>query len=229
MFVEGPVSEACLKEAKNLIFIFVNLNDSRCCQLIRMIMTESDTRQDDLGVTASRKGIKNGLVLFYKSMKIKHSTSTLCWTRCVTVPPTWGYGTPLAAQSKSWLRKYTSVRKYDPARVTQCRWYRWVGILDPRSRWIPPLGQVGTPDPMGISTKSNLYTYIHSTVCQQTRLPSSTHQRILLWQPPEQICPTIFAVDLTTEGIGNKDGPGAGGLQARGEMLHAINSSIRPI
>ena len=38
--------------------------------------------------------------------------------------------------------------------------YRGVGTLDPRSRWVPPLGPVGTPDPMGISTKGDLYTYI---------------------------------------------------------------------
>ena len=28
---------------------------------------------------------------------------------------------------------------------------------------VPPLGPVGTPNPMGISTKGSLYTYIHGT------------------------------------------------------------------
>ena len=37
-----------------------------------------------------------------------------------------------------------------------------VGTLDPRSRWVPPLGPVGPPLAMGNSTKGNLYTYIHS-------------------------------------------------------------------
>ena len=30
------------------------------------------------------------------------------------------------------------------------------------AQWVPPLGPVGTPDTMGISTKGNLYTYIHT-------------------------------------------------------------------
>ena len=33
-----------------------------------------------------------------------------------------------------------------------------IGILDPQARWVPPLGPVGTPDTMGISTKGDLYT-----------------------------------------------------------------------
>ena len=44
------------------------------------------------------------------------------------------------------------MRKYDPACVTGYPWYRGVGILDPRARWVPPLGPVGTPD-----------TYLHKS------------------------------------------------------------------
>ena len=40
-------------------------------------------------------------------------------------------------------------------------------ILDPRARWVPRLGPVGTPDPMGISTKGYLYTYIHTYIHNQ--------------------------------------------------------------
>ena len=54
------------------------------------------------------------------------------------------------------------MRKYDPARVTRCHWYRDVGILEPRARWVPPLGPVGPPLSMGNSTKGDLYTYIHT-------------------------------------------------------------------
>ena len=70
---------------------------------------------------------------------------------------TWGFRSSLAPQS--------NVREYDPAWVT---WYRWclgVGILDPQASRVPPLVPVGTPNPMGISTKDNLYKYIHTYMC----------------------------------------------------------------
>ena len=56
------------------------------------------------------------------------------------------------------------MHNYDPAWVTRYLWYRGVGILDPRAQWVPPLGPVGTPDPMGISTMGDLYTYIHTYI-----------------------------------------------------------------
>ena len=42
----------------------------------------------------------------------------------------------------------------------------WLGveILDPRARWVPPLRSAGTPNPMGISTKGDLYTYIYTYI-----------------------------------------------------------------
>ena len=53
--------------------------------------------------------------------------------------------------------------------MTQYWWYRGVGILDPRSRWVPPLGPVGSPD----STKGDLYTYIHTQWSLLTQMLSS--------------------------------------------------------
>ena len=38
-----------------------------------------------------------------------------------------------------------------------------VEIKDPRSRWVPPLGPVGSPGFMNNSTKGDLYTYIQDT------------------------------------------------------------------
>ena len=57
----------------------------------------------------------------------------------------------------------------------RCRWYRGVGILDPRARWVSLLGPVGTPNPIGISAKGNLYTYI----LQENEAKQSLRQ---LWQ-----------------------------------------------
>ena len=74
----------------------------------------------------------------------------------------WGCGSPLAARIKVGSENARWVRKYDPAWVTRCRWCRGVGILDPQFQWVPPLGPVGTLDPMGISTKGNLYAYVHT-------------------------------------------------------------------
>ena len=39
---------------------------------------------------------------------------------------------------------------------------RGVETLDPQSRWVPPLGAVGSPDSMGNSIKGDLYTYVHT-------------------------------------------------------------------
>ena len=82
----------------------------------------------------------------------------------------------LSCLEKSWIRKRTPVRKYDPAWVTWYRWYHGVGILDSWARWVPLLVPVWTPDPMGSSTKSDLYTYIgthtyiHYQEAQEARL-----------------------------------------------------------
>ena len=76
----------------------------------------------------------------------------------------WGKRSPLAAQSKVDSENAHWVREYESAWVTRCRWYRKVGILDPRARWISPLGSVGTPNPMGISMKGDLYAYIQTYI-----------------------------------------------------------------
>ena len=34
--------------------------------------------------------------------------------------------------------------------------------MEPQSRWVFPLGPVETPDSIGISTKGDLYIYIHT-------------------------------------------------------------------
>ena len=71
--------------------------------------------------------------------------------------------TPLAARIKVGSESARWVRKYDPAWVMRYRWFRGVGILDPRAWWVPPLGPVGMPNPMRIFTKGDLYTCIHTT------------------------------------------------------------------
>ena len=39
---------------------------------------------------------------------------------------------------------------------------RWVGILDPRSRWVPPFGPVGRRIPWALPQKAtSIHTYIH--------------------------------------------------------------------
>ena len=54
--------------------------------------------------------------------------------------------------------------------MTRYRWYRGVGTLDPRSRWVPPQGPVGAPVAMGNSTKGSLYTNILQNL-KSPRLP----------------------------------------------------------
>ena len=86
-------------------------------------------------------------------------TQCVLWARCVSVPPTWGYRTPLAAWSK------VGSESAHPAWVTRYQWYRGVGILDSRDQWVPPLGSVGTPGPRGISTKGECVLTV-MVICQ---------------------------------------------------------------
>ena len=74
--------------------------------------------------------------------------------------------------------------------------------MDPRARWVPPLGPVGTPDPMGNSTKGDLYTYIHLHF--QRECPVSENDTLdsiyKNFMYPEGIKAMSEAVNLVAEG-----------------------------
>ena len=76
-------------------------------------------------------------------------------------PPIWGYSSLLAAQIKVGYRMHI-LRKYEAACVTRDRWYPRGWDIGPTFWWAPPPRPSWTPDPMGTSTKGNLYTYIQA-------------------------------------------------------------------
>ena len=92
----------------------------------------------------------------------KERTRILWYGPGVTLPLySWGSRSPLAAQIKVGSENAHRVRKYDLAWVTRYQWYRGVGILDPRSRWVPPLGPVGTPFPWASPRwATSIHTYL---------------------------------------------------------------------
>ena len=71
------------------------------------------------------------------------------------------------------IHTYIHTREILQAIPVTAKYFAKLDAVHGYFRWVPPLGPVGTPDPMGISTKGDLYIYIHSATTLLMHLLSS--------------------------------------------------------